>query len=158
MPVSKKSIKTAKRKAMEWIARYLPAEIIATIMAIIGARIAFNLTGSYAAAAVAGVATENVGYYGYFLTKEILRHYRAHSQHSPLRRSFLTAVKTIRDMLTEFGLAEFLYGFVFGPFFMYWGPQILSNFSLGILVGKLLADACFYSIAIVGYEIRKRWA
>jgi len=149
---------TFQRKAREWLARYVPAEIIGTIMAIIGARIAFGLTDSYAAAAVAGVITENIGYYGYFLVKEVLRHYRAHSQHTRLRRPLLTAVKTVRDMIVEFGLAEFLYSFVFGPFFMFLGPQVISNFSLGILVGKLMADVCFYSIAIIGYEYRKRWS
>ena len=151
---------TAKlsQKLREWLRRYLPAEVIATVTAIAGAAAAHHLTGSLVAAAVAGTISENIGYYGYFAITETARHYRSHKHHPPLKRIGLTAAKTVRDMLVEFGPAEFLDSFLFRPLFMYLGPQLLPNFALGIFAGKVAADLIFYTFAIIGYEFRKRWA
>jgi hypothetical protein len=146
------------RKAGEWLRRYLPAEVIATGTAITSALIGHHASGSLAVAAIAGTIGENIGYYGYFGVTETRRHYRGHNQHPPLQRLVLTTVKTIRDMVIEFGPAEFLDSFVFRPLFMYLGPQLVHNFAFGILLGKVAADVIFYTFAIIGYELRKRWA
>jgi hypothetical protein len=149
---------TIWRKTGEWTRRYLPAEIIATITAITGAFVGHRLTGSLAVAAICGTVGENIGYYGYFVCTETARHYRGHSQHPPLRRVLLTAGKTLRDMLVEFGPAEFFDSFFFRPLFMYLGPKFIPIFALGILAGKIAADLIFYTFAITGYEFRKRWS
>lgn len=146
------------RKAREWLARYIPAEIIATFTAISSALLAHHLSGSLAVAAIAGTIGENIGYYSYFAIREAARHYQGHRQHPPLRRTLLITVKTVRDMLVEFGPAEFLDSFIFRPLFMFWGPQLVPNFAAGILLGKIAADLIFYTFAIVGYEYRKRWS
>ncbi len=146
-----------RRKLTEWLRRYLPAEIIATVTAITGALAAHSLTESLAAAAVAGTICENIGYYGYFAVLEVTRHYKGHNQHPPLRRIILTAYKTIRDMVVEFGSAEFFDSLVFRPLFMYLGPLLVPNFTLGIFLGKIAADLIFYTFAVAGYEFRKRW-
>jgi hypothetical protein len=147
-----------RHKADEWLRRYLPAEIIATGTAITGAMIGHHASGSLAVAAIAGTIGENIGYYGYFGITETRRHYRGHGQYPPFRRLVLTAVKTVRDMMVEFGPAEFLDSFVFRPLFMYLGPQVVHSFAFGILLGKVAADIIFYTFAIIGYELRKRWA
>lgn len=145
------------RKLREWLRRYLPAEIIGTVTAVAGAFIGFNATGSYVIGAIAGTIGENIGYYGYFVVRESLRHYKNHAHHSPLRRIGLVAFKTLRDMLVEFGPAEALDSFLVRPFFMYIMPQIIPNFAAGVLAGKLIADVVFYTFAIIGYEFKKRW-
>jgi len=147
-----------RRKVREWLLRYLPAEIIATVGALSGAGAAYVLSDSLAVAAIAGTIGENVGYYGYFAVREVTRHYLGNSQHPPLRRIILTAYKTIRDMVVEFGPAEFFDSFVFRPLFMFLGPQLVPNFVLGIFLGKIAADLIFYTLAIIGYELRKRWS
>ncbi|HEV2402626.1 MAG TPA: hypothetical protein VGS08_00305 [Candidatus Saccharimonadales bacterium] len=144
-------------KAREWSARYLPAEAIATITALVGAFIMHQLSGSLVAAAIGGTIGDNVGYYGYFVIKEAAKHYAKHKQHGQFRRMFLTASKTLRDMLVEFGPAEALDLFIVRPFCMYAGPRLLHNFTVGILVGKYAADAVFYVGAITGYEVKKRY-
>jgi hypothetical protein len=146
------------RKIREWASRYLPAEIIATVTALIGAFAGHYFSGSLIGAAVGGTIGENVGYYGYFVVLETRRHYAGHAQHPQLRRIFLTAVKTLRDLLVEFGPAEALDSLFVRPFCMYFGPQLVSNFTLGILLGKLAADVVFYAFAAAGYEVKKRYA
>ena len=150
-------MKIRSDKIREWLWRYVPAEIVATITALLGATIAHTLTGLLIVAAIGGTIGENIGYYGYFAIKEATRHYRDHSQHGALRRMFLTAVKTVRDMAVEFGPAEALDSLVMRPLCMYLGPQLLPSFELGILAGKIAADIVFYSLAIIGYELRKQW-
>jgi hypothetical protein len=144
-------------KAREWLSRYLPAEIIATITALAGAFAVHQFSGSLVLAAIGGTIGENIGYYGYFVVQETARHYAGHRQHPPLRRILLTAAKTLRDLLVEFGPAEALDSLLVRPFCMFVGPQLLGHFGLGILLGKLAADAVFYTFAIIGYEVRKHY-
>lgn len=145
------------RKIREWLNRYLGAEIVGTIAALSCAWIGHLLTGSLVVAALAGSYGEGIAYYGYLGFRESRRHYRQHSQHPPLRRYLLTILKTARDMMVEFGVAEVLDSLLFRPFCMYIGPRLLHNFPAGIVAGKIVADIGFYSIAIVCYEFKKRW-
>lgn len=147
-----------KRKLREWLRRYLPAEITGTITALFGATLGHALSGgSLVVAAYAGTIGENIGYYGYFAVKESMRHYRAHAHHATARRIMVSGLKTVRDMMVEFGPAELLDSFIVRPLLMYLGPQLVGHFQVGIFAGKVAADVIFYSLAIIGYEIRKRW-
>ncbi|HSX16159.1 MAG TPA: hypothetical protein VLF40_05180 [Candidatus Saccharimonadales bacterium] len=148
-----------RRKAGEWLRRYVPAEIIGTATAIVGALICYETTGSLVAAAVAGDIGEFIGYYTYFGVTDTARHFKRHKNHAPFKRVALTVFKTIRDMLVEFGPAELLDTMFVRPVFMYLGTQFFPNFVLGILAGKIASDIIFYAVAIMGYEFRKRrWA
>jgi hypothetical protein len=152
------NLPSLRLKAREWLLRYVPAEIVATVTALLGAFIAHNISGSLATAAITGTICENIGYYGYFGIREVTTHYKNNRQHAPLRRIVLTALKTARDMATEFGLAECLDSLLFRPLFMYIGPHLVPSFTLGIFLGKIAADVIFYTFAIIGYEFRKRWS
>ncbi len=145
-------------KLNEWLRRYLPAELVGTCTALLGAFAGRELSGSLAVAAIAGNVSEFVGYYGYFGVKEALEQYNRHHHHTRLLRLVLTAAKTARNLAIEFGVAELCDSLFFRPFFMYMGAQLVPNFALGIFLGKVAADVLFYSIAIVGYEVKKRWA
>ncbi len=48
---------------MEWVRRYLPCEIAGTIGELGGAAVAYLLTGSMAAAAIAATIGASAGYY-----------------------------------------------------------------------------------------------
>ena len=147
-----------RHKIREWLWRYTPAEIIATITALLGATLGHIFSdGSLVVAAYAGTIGENIGYYGYFAIKESLRHYRTHVHHATTRRVIVSGIKTVRDMLVEFGPAELLDSLVVRPVCMYLGPLLMGHFQAGIFVGKIVADVIFYSLAIIGYEIRRRW-
>lgn len=151
------SLARARRKAVEWFWRYLPAEIAGTITALLGAGIAYTATdGSLAAAAIAGSLAEAVGYYGAASIREITHFYKKHHGHAPLKRAMLTAGHSLRGMITEFGPAEFIDGLFIRPLLLYKMPSLIGNVALGWLVAKLIADVVFYSIAGFGYELRKR--
>ncbi|HTE58251.1 MAG TPA: hypothetical protein VK694_05910 [Verrucomicrobiae bacterium] len=145
-------------KVREWLARYLPAEITGTITALGGFWIAYQTTGSLAVAAVCGTIGENVGYYGVISLREVLRYWQSHHHHARLKRLWLTGVHTIRDMLVEFGTAEILDSFVVRPGLFYLLPTTFSNHkAVALIAAKLVADLVFYTFAIIGYEVRKKF-
>jgi len=147
----------SKTKILEWVRRYLPAEIIGTVTAVLGAYGAHALTHSTVAAAIAGSISETIGFYSYFAFRDGSKMYAKHHKHPPLKRALLTAWHTIRDMLIEFGPAEVVDSLFFRPFCMYMGPHLLHNFGVGLIAGKIVADLIFYGFAAAGYEFKKYW-
>jgi hypothetical protein len=146
--------KSIKNKLREWARRYAGPEISGTVTALAAAWTVHSWSHSLAAAAVAGSLAEAIGFYGYAGVREALRHYRRHSTHGRLRRLGLTAWHTVRDMLIEFGPGEALDSLLFRPLFMFIFPQLLHNFALGIIAGKLAADVIFYTSAAGFYELK----
>lgn len=149
------SRRSKSSKAFEWIYRYFPAELTGTLFALAGAMLIHAQTGSFALAAIAGTLSENVGFYGHFLVRDGVRNYALLSDMYGLRRILTALATTCRNLIVEFGVAEALDSLLLRPFFMFLIPQLIPNFTAGIIVGKLCADAVFYSIAILGYELRK---
>ena len=147
----------SKAKILEWGRRYLPAEIIGTVTAVLGAYGVHALTHSTVAAAIAGSISETIGFYSYFAVRDGSRLYAKHHTHPPFKRAMLTAWHTVRDMLIEFGPAEIVDSLFFRPFCMYMGPHLLHNFGVGLIAGKIVADIIFYGFAAAGYECKKYW-
>jgi len=144
------------RKLREWFLRYLPAEIGGTIFALAAAWWAHHATGSLVVAAIAGTIGENIGYYGVAASRDAARYWRVHATHAHARRIWLSGLHTVRGMLVEFGAAEVIDTFLVRPTLFYVMPTMLGGTLLGgIFVAKLAADAVFYMLAIIGYEIRK---
>jgi len=136
------------RKLREWSARYLPAEIIGTTAAVTCAFVVYHNTGDRAAAAISGTMAENVGFYGVMLFCEWRRQRRA----SPDGFLRITG-RTLRVMFAEFGAAEALDSLLLRPASLYSGPILTGEIATGSLLGKVMADAVFYALAIVSYEI-----
>jgi hypothetical protein len=137
-------------KAAEWLRRYLPAEVLATLCALLGGVLAG--AGGPALAALGGTWGENVGYYGTMLTRE-LRARRA-------RKGRLTpaaVLRTIRNLVLEFGGAELLDSLLIRPAAMFAAIRLSGNLALGIALGKFAADLTFYLPAILAYELRQRF-
>lgn len=147
-----------RAKLAGWARRYLPLEIAATLTALIGGFAAAAVTGNAVIVAYAGAWCENIGYYSCAFARE-LRALRADNSlaghHNPgLARECLTVT---RRLVWEFGLAELIDSFVSRPFCMFAATKLLGSFGVGIIIGKLAADVLFYGIAIVFYEVGKRW-
>lgn len=139
-------------KIKHWVARYLPAEILATIGALSVSGIAFYLTHNLAITAYAGTVGENMAYYGTILFREIRSDYQVNHTYSI--KEFL---KTVRNLFVEFGPAELLDSGIIRPFFMYIMPIVTGHIAIGIFLGKILADVFFYMPTIVAYETRKKY-
>jgi hypothetical protein len=129
-----------------WLRRYLPAELVCTVTALLGAWAAAALSGSPAAAALAGTWGENVGFYGIMLNREI-------AQRGPC-----SLPTVIGDLVLEFGLAEALDSLLLRPALMYAGLMLAPNTALGVVAGKVAADLVFYVPTIVSYELLRRRA
>lgn len=143
------------RKVREWLRRYIPAEIFATIGALLGAGVIYWITNNAIAAAYAGTIGENIGFYGFIVSRDLVVSRRHHKKNNK-KFGFLGLVKNVRNLLVEFGPAEVLDSLIVRPFAMFIFPIILGNFPLGILVGKLAADVTFYIPTIISYELRKK--
>ncbi|HVV26279.1 MAG TPA: hypothetical protein VHC21_04600 [Candidatus Saccharimonadales bacterium] len=149
--------KPSKSKKREWLRRYVPAEILGTITALIGAWGVYAHGHSYVTATAAGWFGEGVGFYGYFIITELLANSRRYRQHSLVKRVSLAIGAASTNLLVEFAPAEVLDNFIIRPFFMYLAPHYIHPYPIGFLAGKFGADIIFYAFAILGYEARKRW-
>lgn len=144
-----------KHKYKEWVKRYLPAEVLGTITAVIAARMALGMSDNALAAAAAGTLGENVGYYGYIIVRDVVSSVRRHSANQ-MRYGLVAFAKDMRNIIIEFGFAEIVDTFFVRPFWLYTMPRLVGHFELGILLGKLAADVTFYIPAVIGYEFRKK--
>lgn len=144
-------------RVREWLRRYIPAEILGTLGALIAAWMAFGHTHLYVIAAASGWVGEGIGFYGYFITTELLSSSKRYQEHSFIKRASLAVAAASTNLLVEFAPAEVLDNFIIRPFAMYITPQYIHPYALGFLAGKFGADIVFYALAVVGYEARKRW-
>ncbi|MEV4534019.1 hypothetical protein AB0J82_09330 [Asanoa sp. NPDC049518] len=120
-----------------WLSRYAPAEAAG----IAGALLATAPFDDPGAAAVAGTVGETVGFYAMIFARDV--------------RAGARPAGVVRDMVLEFGPAELLDTLLVRPAAMYLATRALGTTTTGVVVGKLAADAVFYAVAIIGYELRR---
>ena len=139
-----------KFKPIEWIRRYLPSEIAGTITALLVAFIARYAGYNAIIIAFAGSLGEAIGFYTTVFIMQILK---SRDEHHLTLQNYLLIIAKI---LFEFGPAGLIDDFIVRPFFMFWFPIILNNFTIGILVGKIAGDIFFYFLVILSYELIKK--
>ncbi|HEX6954304.1 MAG TPA: hypothetical protein VF156_05430 [Agromyces sp.] len=151
--------RTHRRRVAEWIARYLPLEVLGTIAAVAGSWAAYEASGSIVVAAIAGTVAEGVGYYALVVVRGIRGHLASPRVGRVGRRdarAALAVALTLRGMVAEFGPAELLDTFVVRPALLVAAAAWLGPDPIGWLVGKLAADVVFYAVAIVSFELGRR--
>ncbi|HEV7707624.1 MAG TPA: hypothetical protein VGP16_05475 [Asanoa sp.] len=124
-------------RVRDWLARYAPAEAAG----ITGALLAAAAVDSPGAAAIAGTVGENVGFYAMIFVRDL--------------RAGGRPAQVVRDMVVEFGPAEVLDTLLVRPAAIYLATRALGTTTAGVVAGKVAADAVFYTIAIIGYELRR---
>ena len=147
----------AKAKFKEWLSRYFLAEALGTLLALCFAYVSFAYAHSYAAAAAAGFVGEGIGFYGYFVSTELLARSRSYRGIPLLRRLKIIIAKSSTNLIIEFAPAEIIDNIFIRPFLMYYTPQHVKPYALGFVIGKFAADLLFYAFAIFGYELKKRF-
>ncbi len=143
-------------KLKEWLWRYAPANITATIFIVIGTLFAYKITSNKLLSAYLGTFFENIGYYGVLLSRDVWKDKKKHrliSRHY----GFKNYLKRIHHLILEFGLAELGDSFFIRPFCIYLFPLWIKNYALGIIVGKYVADFLFYIPTIIAYELKKKY-
>ena len=143
-----------KQKSKEWLKRYLPAEIVGTLTAVGAASITHIYYENLVLIAYAGSVGESIGFYATVLIQNLLIAGKKHKAENKTF-SFFDFFKIVTSIILEFGPAGIIDGLLLRPFFMYVFPTVLKNFTLGILVGKLVGDVTFYLLVIMSYEIKK---
>lgn len=142
-----------KTKAKEWLKRYLPSEIVGTITAIVAASLTHFFSSNLIVIAYAGSLGEAVGFYSTVIAQHVID-VNKKNRFKQKAFSISDLTKITSTIVLEFGPAGLLDGLLLRPFFMYVFPSILKNFTLGILVGKLVGDVSFYLLVILSYEIK----
>jgi len=144
-----------KKKIKEWLSRYLPAEIIGTITALIAACVTQFFYQNLVFTAYIGSFGEAFGFYSTILIRNILTENKKHKIEKKVF-SFSDFTKIVAHIVLEFGPAGIIDGLILRPFFMYLFPVILKNFTLGIFIGKITGDFTFYFLVILSYEMKNR--
>ncbi|MCX5045205.1 hypothetical protein OG921_18730 [Aldersonia sp. NBC_00410] len=140
------------RKLVEWVRRYLPCEIAGTVGELGGAAIAFQITGSLAAAALVATIGALVGYYAAAYLAAVRIASRSHPSLHPVRRALVANALALRSVAVEFGPAEVLDSLIVRPLAYYLGPILFGSTVVGWIFAKLVADIGFYVLAIFSYE------
>jgi hypothetical protein len=130
-----------------WLRRYLPAEAVSLVAAILLASAAAVLSSNDpTTVAIAGAWGETTSYYATMLLRE-----RRTDSGQRLWR-------TLWNLSVEFGIAEVLYALLVRPTLMYLAGQLVSDVRLGVLIGKFAADVAFYIPTIAVFELRQHYA
>lgn len=142
-----------KQKLIEWLKRYVPAEICALAGVLIVTSLAYLITKNRILSAYIGAQGENLFYYGFLSIREVLTDKKKTAEKYKLKHFF----KTLRNLVVEFGPAEALDSLLVRPASLYFFPLLLGNYTLGLIVGKYVADIVFYVPTIISYELRKKF-
>jgi len=139
-------------KVIEWVRRYLPNELAGWVGELGGAAAVYQLTGSYAAAVVAGTIGASVGYYATAYVNGVRWSYRAQTTRSRPARLLIANALAVRSIVVEFGPAEAIDSILIRPVALYFGPFVVGSTAVGWVLGSIAADVAFYVMAISSYE------
>jgi len=145
-----------KKKLAEWGRRYIPAEIVSIIFALVFSNITFLTTHNRIATAFVGTLADTLSYYIFVSVREDIQSRKKHKKEKRIY-SLISFLKNIRNILLEFGFAEIFDSFIIRPAFMYYFPLLLGNMSMGIFVAIILANMIFYITTIIAYELKKKY-
>lgn len=141
-----------KSKLKEWLNRYLIAELISILFAMLSAYFADMILHNPLVTALAATWMSNVGFYGAIVYRDIKAKKKLHG-----KVTLRIYLKTFIGMSVEFGPAEYLDTFVVRPFILYLFPIIFGNLALGIFLGIMAANITYYVPVIVSYEMKKKY-
>lgn len=139
-------------KTKEWFSRYAPAELCGIIGWQVFSFLWLFLTWSREVAAFTGSIWDTGSIYTFITTREVITDRKKWNFYW-----FFWILKTFRNLIAEFWVAELFDVFLIRPLCMYIFPLMISNFQLWILVGWMVANISFYGMAIIWYELRKKY-
>jgi hypothetical protein len=144
-----------KTKIIEWVKRYLFADVLSTILSLVTAWGIFENSGDRVLAAFVGSAVASLVFYFTIAFSDVKKSIKLHRIDNE-RYKIKSFLLDFRNLIIEFGPAELLDVLAVRPFFMYLIPKLTGDFLLGTFIGKMIADVIFFIPAIVMYELRKK--
>jgi hypothetical protein len=133
-----------------WIVRYLPAEIVGTAAMVLAGLAVTVWTDAPALIALAALVGESLGFY---LVLAITIYAEQTSVTPGWRRAL---GRTLLLLVAEFGAAEILDTLLIRPAALMLGVWLVPDPMWGLLLGKVLADAIFYTIAAGAFTVTAR--
>ena len=112
----------------------------------------YHYTDNKILAAYAGTLGENIGFYGTIIVRDVLE-----AKRNAESWNWKHVVPVLRNILIEFGVAELLDTLVFRPMILWGCTIVFTNYQLGALVGVILADIIFYSLAVLSSELTRKY-
>lgn len=144
-----------KKKILEWIKRYLLADVLSTILSLGTAWAIMEGTEDRVLAAFVGSAVASIVFYFTIAFSDVRKSIKQHRIDNE-RYKIKSFLIDFRNLIIEFGPAELLDVLAVRPFFMYLIPKLTGDFLLGTFIGKMIADVIFFIPAIIMFELRKR--
>ena len=141
-----------KPKIKEWLNRYLIAELISIVFAMLSAFLADILLHNPIVTALAATWMSNVGFYGTIVYKDIKAKKKLHG-----KITLQIYIKTFIGLIVEFGPAEYLDTVLIRPIALYIFPILFGSLSWGIFIGIMAANITYYLPVILSYEMKKKY-
>ncbi|MBI2129852.1 hypothetical protein HYU07_06470 [Candidatus Woesearchaeota archaeon] len=139
-----------KNKLKEWFKRYALAELTGILFALIFSNLSMFFFKNTIIAGFIGTWMDNLGFYGIIVHRDLNKRKRNK------KLNFLDYLKQLRNMIVEFGPAEYLDSFIIRPLYYSFLPYVIADYSLAIFIGAILAGITYYIPAIISYEFRKK--
>lgn len=144
-----------KQKLSSWVKRYLPSEIVGTATALSFATVANQYSTNGVVIAYVGTIGESIGFYSTVFIQQVLEIIRIRKLQNRTVK-YQDFFKVLTSIIIEFGPAGLIDSLLIRPFLLFIFPILLNNFTLGILLGKIVGDVCFYGLAIMSYEFKRK--
>ena len=138
-------------KIKEWFNRYVIPEFTSGFFSIFLATFTMYSTNNLIIAGYVGSLADNISYYGVIVYRDMKKRKKKKG-----RIKFSDFMIEMRNLLIEFGVAEYLDTIIVRPFFLIVAPYFIPIYPLAVIVGGLIADVFFYIPTIFGYEFRKK--
>lgn len=145
-----------RTRIYQWMRRYGMAEATGIVCALFGSALVHHVTGSAVAAAYAAAWCESIGYATIVVTQDFLSESRV-ARAAEEKMSARRVGGVMSGLAAEFGPAALLDTFLTRPLAMGIAVKLLG-LKLGVVTGKLVADALFYVPVIFVYERRAQGA
>lgn len=143
-------------KIKEWLARYAVAEVLSWTVLLLFSLVCLLITDNGVLIAFLGSIIQTIAYYAYILIKDVWLKRRRLIKDGK-HYTYVTFLKDVRNILIEFGPSEVLDTLIVRPAALYIGPLLIGNFTVGLLVGSIVADIIYYIPTIILYEMRKKY-
>jgi hypothetical protein len=141
-------------KQQPLLRRYLLAEVVALMVAILSITLASRLTNSMFILIAASVYSSSTGYYSVLFVHTLYaeRHIQRTGPGDCLLNS---VVSTAYTLLLELGAAELLDSLLVSPLLLYLCLSMLPNHQLAVVLSELVSTLLFYTnVLIVGFIVQ----
>jgi len=144
-------INRKNRKFWEWLRRYVYPLIFATLAEIISAIFVYYLFRNLILSAVIATIAGNVIFYFTLAYRDIKQR-----KSEDKKITIISVFKVARNLIIEFGPAEYLDSYISRPFLLVICPMFITPYFLGATVGSIMAEIFYVVFVLSSYEFRKK--